>query len=150
MPRYVVEQMVRSERDDGQEVDDERAADIASSAEGTLVNLNDDKRDDLLVRADSGANITGFWLFRNMGRGWELFLFTVAADLFIRKTRTGGFHDVRIAAASAVTGWEATYKFDGTKYKPGACAEHDLGAGKNGEWGKGRRVKCGGDVKPYR
>lgn len=147
VPRYVVEQMGRAERAERAGV----PADFANGAEGALMNLNDDGRDDLLVRADPGANITGFWLFRNTGRRRELVLYTVAASLSVKKTRTNGFHDVEVVAASAVKGWQAFYKFDGAKYKPGGCWERDLGVGKDGEWGKPRRIPCsGGDVKPYR
>ena len=145
--RYVIEQMVRSERAEGLDV----RADIASDADGALVNLNDDGKDDLLMRADPGANITGFWLFRNTGRRWELVLYTVALNLSVKKTRTNGFHDVEVVALSAVKGWVALYKFDGVKYKPGGCWEHDLGMGKDGEWGKAKRIQCSdSDVKPYR
>lgn len=148
VPRYVIEQVARSERRDGQPIS---AAEIASDAAGALVNLNDDGRDELLVRADPGANITGFWLFRNTGRRWELVLYTVAHDLAIKKSRTKGFHDVEVEALSAAKGWVALYKFDGVKYRPGGCWEHDLGVGKNGYWGPARRIQCSdSDVKPYR
>ena len=148
VPQYVIEQMVRSERRDGSSVS---AEEIASDAAGALVNLNDDGRDDLFVRADPGANITGFWLFRNTGRRWELVLYTLAHDLSIKKSRTKGFHDVEIEALSAATGWVALYKFDGVKYKPRGCWEHELGVGKNGYWGPAKPIPCSdSDVKPYR
>jgi hypothetical protein len=148
VPRYVIAQMVRSERQDDRTIS---ADEVADGAVGAPVNLNDDGREDLLVRADPGANITGFWLFRNTGRRWEIVLYTVALGVTIKRTRTNGFHDVEVVAASAVTGWEALYKFDGARYKPAGCWEHDLGVGKNGEWGPARRIACsGGDVKAYR
>jgi hypothetical protein len=147
VPRYVIEQMIRSERAEGFSPS---ADTFASNVDGSLVNLNDDGRDDLLVRADPGANIIGFWLFRNTGRRWELVLYTVTLGLSIEKKRTNGFHDIEITAASAAKAWVALYKFDGTKYKPRGCWEHDLGVGKNGEWGPAKPFPCsGGDVKPY-
>jgi hypothetical protein len=147
VPRYVIEQMIRSERAEGYPAS---AEDFASDVDGALVNLNDDGRDDLLVRADPGANITGFWLFRGTGRRWELMLYTVAADISIKKARTHGFHDVEVTAASAVKGWTATYKFDGVRYRPSECWEYDLGVGKNGEWGNRKRIQCSDGSKPYR
>jgi hypothetical protein len=147
VPRYVIEQMISSERAEGSSPS---ADTFASNVDGKLVNLNDDGKDDLLVRADPGANITGFWLFRNAGRRWELVLYTVTLNLSIKKTRTNGFHDVEITALSAVKGWVALYKFDGVKYKPRGCWEHELGVGKNGEWGPAKPFQCSGsDVKPY-
>lgn len=147
VPRYVIEEMARAERGEGLTV----RADIADDADGALVDLNDDNKDDLLVRAEPGANITGFWLFRNTGRRWELVLYTVAAGLSIKKTHTNGFHDVEITAASAVKGWQAIYKFGSAKYRPVGCWEYDLGVSKDGGWGNQSRVPCSGDdVKPYR
>lgn len=44
----------------------------------SVVNLNNDRRPDLIVRADNacmfGANIVPFWIFRNTARGYELVL----------------------------------------------------------------------------
>jgi hypothetical protein len=139
VPHYVIEQMIRSERAEGFPASAET---FAFDVDGALVNLNDDGKDDLLVRADPGRNTVGYWLFRNTGRRWELVLYTISLDLSIKKTRTNGFHDVEITTLSAVKGQVVLYKFDGAKYEPRGCWEHDLGVGKNGEWGPAKPFPC--------
>ena len=151
VPGYVLQQMMEAIRRQGYTVTAETVADIASEARGSLVNLDDDGRDDLLVQGDPGANITGFWLFRNAGRRWGLVLYAVAHNLTIKRGLTRGYHDVEVVALSAAKGWGANYEFDGTRYKPAGCWERDLGVGKDGLWGPPKSVECSGsDVKPYR
>jgi hypothetical protein len=143
IPDYVFEQMIRSERDAGRDVSDGGAARIREEVRGALVDLNDDGRADLLVRSDQGANVVGFWLFRNAGRRWEMVLYSVALNLIIKKRRTRGHRDVEAVSLSAVKGWVTDYEFDGARYRPASCWERDLGVGKGGLWGRARRVRCG-------
>lgn len=151
VPHYVVEQIARAERADGKALDREAANFAGQIEQAAIVNLNDDRRPDLIVEGDGGANITGFWLFRHTGRRWELVLSTRAAGLSIGKVKTNGYRDVTIEAASAVTLWSSIYKFRSGRYVPFRCWEQQLGVGENGMPGSRRYFKCADDaVKPYR
>ncbi|HEU5237263.1 MAG TPA: hypothetical protein VFU37_08995, partial [Pyrinomonadaceae bacterium] len=102
------------------------AASLAKRVQGSLVNLDNDGRPDLLVQGDDGANITGFWLFHNSKHRWKLVLATRALGLSLEKTYTNGLRDVTIEAASAVTLWGAKYEFLLDKYVPRKCWEQNL------------------------
>jgi hypothetical protein len=64
-----------------------------------------------------GVNVKPFWIFRETGMGYSLVLFVAAHDLKILETRSKGLRDVRASAMTAVTGYSATYKYDGEKYQ---------------------------------
>ena len=143
IPRYVIEQIVQNEKNFS-------AADIAPLSErikGALVNLNNDNKPDLFVQGDDGANITGFWLFRNANGKWKMVLYSRAAWLQLSKNLTNNFRNVQIQAASAATLWGTTYKFDGVKYVAKSCWEADLSKRKQTK----KYFQCSGSsVKPYR
>lgn len=136
VPQYVIREIIRSE---------EHIA-FMDRFEGTLVNLNNDGRPDLLVQGDPGANITGFWVFRNTGRKWQLVLYTRALSLNLERTYRNGFRDVSVVAASAVMSFGADYRFNSRRYVPRRCGEQRIEEG-----ARRRYISCSGDpAKPYR
>ena len=120
---------------------------LRGQLEGSLVYLNNDRKAELLVQGNAGANITSFWLFRRSHGEWKQILQTVAAWVAIENSRRKGFRNVSILAASAVTAWGSQYRFNGSRYVPVRCWEEAMG-------GKNRRkgyFRCSGDsIKPYR
>ena len=142
IPRAVIAQIVKNE----ELYSTEDINRLAEKLEGSLVNLNRDRQPDLFIQGDNGANITGFWLFRNMGSKWKMVLYSRAAWLDIKRTLTKGFYDVEIHAASAVTMWGSVYKFDGVKYVPRGCWESDMQQRRQ----KKNYYRCSGSSKkPY-
>ena len=65
----------------------------------------------------AGANVTTFWVLRPKGQGFELLLTAPAHDLYVRNTRTNGYRDIEIMAATAVRVSTVTFKLDGDRYK---------------------------------
>ncbi len=64
-----------------------------------------------------GANIKPFWVFRKTQNDYSLVLSIGAHDLRVLRTRSKGFRDIEVSAMTAVTGYSATYRFDGDKYQ---------------------------------
>ena len=147
VPKYVLEQIVPNDDLVEPEAREQAAASLAERVQGSLVNLNNDNKPDFLVQGDDGANITGFWLFRNVGQRWQLVLATRALGISLGKTYTNGFRDLSVEAASAVMLFGATYKFDLERYVPRECWEQNL-SGRNKRI---KYVKCSeSEEKPYR
>lgn len=142
IPRYIVKQIIKNEESFAAgDIDD-----LSKRLKGSLVNLNNDRKPDLFVQGDDGANITGFWLFRNAGAKWELILYSRAAWLDIKNVKSKGFRNVEIHAASAVRMWGSRYEFDGAKYIPKRCWE-EIETGKKI---KREYFQCSGSLmKPY-
>lgn len=142
IPKYVVREIIRN--DENSQASD--FADFSGRLKGALVNLNNDRRPDLLVQGDPGANITGFWLFRNAGGKWKMVFYTRAAWLDLLKTSNRNFYDVEIHAATAVKMWGSLYKFDGRRYVPQKCWEE----AESGKKSQRKYYRCSGSsVKPY-
>lgn len=147
VPKYVIEQIVRNDDLVEPANREEAVASLAERVRGSLINLDNDGKPDFLVQGDDGANITGFWIFRNVGQRWRLVLATRALGISLDKTYTNGLHDISVEAASAVVLYGTTYKFDLERYVPRECWERNL-TGRNK---KIRYFKCSEDsVKPYR
>ena len=85
------------------------------------VHLNGRNEKDLVVvgtGAILGANITSFWVFRPEHGGFELLLDSAPAlQLNIKNTRSQGYRDVELLAATAVSVSTVVCKFDGRIYK---------------------------------
>lgn len=131
VPAYVLRQMAEA----GDEVKPE-------SVEGSLVNLNNDGKPDLIVQGDGGANVTGYWVFHSVGGRWVLVLHVRAFGLSVDKTFTNGYRDISASAMTAVTIMGATYNFDLEKYRPRECWNQSI---EEYERSKGKRVnytKC--------
>lgn len=148
IPRYVFEQIVKNgaiKPTSAAQLNEEIAR-LERDSKAALVNLNDDGKADLLVQGDSGANITGFWLFRNLRGKWQYMLETRALGLSIDKEKTKGYRNISISAASASVYWESTYKFNGKNYLPKICSETTM----NGKKQRKKIIPCSGSVrKPY-
>lgn len=128
----------------------ERQKELASWFSASAVELNNDRRSDLLVKPENGclwgANIVPFWIFRNGGAGYELVLKTHGLGVDILRKRTLGHHDVEVGAASADRSYGAVYKFDGKRYLPRRCWARST---EEGRGGKNDYYTCGDPEKPY-
>lgn len=111
----------------------------------SLIDLNNDKQPELLVQSSAGANVTEFRIYRKVRGSWRQVLATIAHSVWVDKKPNRGFRNINIAAASAVTVWQSTYKFNGAKYLPAVCTEQRSGKDK-----KPRNIPCGAAEKPYR
>jgi hypothetical protein len=85
------------------------------------VHLNGPHEADLIVVGAGpilGANVTLFWVFRpSRSGGFNLLLRVSAHDLNIMESRTGGYRDIEVVAATAVSVTKGTYTFRGSAYK---------------------------------
>ncbi len=83
------------------------------------VHLSERNEKDLVVVGTIlGANVTTFWIFRPEHGGFELPLDGAPAlQLNIKNTRSHGYRDVELVAATAVTVSTVVCKFDGRIYK---------------------------------
>jgi hypothetical protein len=106
---------------------DQSINEFEKTVAGTFIDLGGDKHRDFLVQGDSGANITGFWLFRNVGEKQELVLNTRALGINLLGTRHKGLRDIGAAAATAITLSSVIFHFNGTEYRPYRCWSEDLG-----------------------
>jgi hypothetical protein len=64
-----------------------------------------------------GANTAQFWVLRETASGFVLVLSEPAHDLEVLRTRTKGFRDVRLSAATARSMTILTYRFNGRSYE---------------------------------
>jgi hypothetical protein len=103
------------------------SSDIASWFSASSLNLNDDRRADLIVKSGkgclNGADNDWFWIFLNTGRGYRLVLFGGTLDVGLLKTRTHGLHDIETNVATASINFGKVYKFDGREYQARVCTE---------------------------
>src|SRR5262245_29033087 len=77
-----------------------------------------DEKDIVVVAAGHliGANATTFWILRPTDHSFAVLLAAPAHDLFIKDTRSNGYKDLEIAAATAVRVSTLTFRFDGNRY----------------------------------
>lgn len=125
MPGAVFRQILRS--DDNLLWVDETVSHFKSRIKGTFIDLNSDERPDFLVQGNDGANITGFWLFRNIKGRQHLVLYTHGLGLDLLKHKHNGLRDIETAYATAVTLSSAIYRFDGRKYRAHTCWSENMG-----------------------
>jgi len=125
IPTAVFRQILRS--DDNLLRVDETVLHFKSRISGTLIDLNSDKRPDFLVQGNDGANITGFWLFRNIKGRQQLVLYTTGLALDLLRHKHNGLRDIEAVCATAVTLSSAIYRFNGQKYRAHTCWSEDMG-----------------------
>ena len=74
----------------------------------------------LVVKAETaclwGANIGPFWVFRHSKTGYEIVLSENALGLEVLNTRTNGYRDIQLSAATARDVLTGVYKFKNGKY----------------------------------
>jgi hypothetical protein len=133
---------------------DEPQNGIASWFKASAIDLNNDGRADLVVKPENdclfGANITPFWIFHNTGNSYELVLKTHTLGLDILRSRTNGFLNIRVEAASAVMIYGSEYRFDGKRYMPRRCWEQGIEEAQKTRGGTIRYYPCSDDLeKPY-
>jgi len=96
------------------------------------VHLGADGQSGLVVMGVDGllsANITSFWVLRSTGKGYDLVLDTLAADLAILKTETNGFRGIEASASTSVGSWASNiFQFDGQRYQVNKQIEQTTGA----------------------
>ena len=93
---------------------------------GTLIDLDGDTNRDFLVQGDDGANVSGFWLFRNTNGRMRLVLHVRALGLSLGPKTSRGVREVVAGAASASKYWGAKYVFSRGRYRPIKCWEEEL------------------------
>jgi hypothetical protein len=84
------------------------------------VHLGGREERDLVVMGTGlirGANVTTFWIFVPGDGAFKLVLETIGHDLVIKNTRSNGYRDVEVSAATAVEFTEMHYRFEGDGYK---------------------------------
>jgi hypothetical protein len=106
---------------------DETIAHLRTRINGTFIDLNGDRIKDFLVQGTDGANITGFWIFRNVGGRQRLVLYTRALGIYLLRDRHHGFRDIDVGAATAVTLCRTLYRFNGNHYIPKRCWTENMG-----------------------
>lgn len=93
---------------------------------GTFIDLDGDTNRDFLVQGDDGANVSGFWLFRNTNGRMRLVLHVRALGLSLGSMKSRGVREVVAGAASASTYWGSRYVFSRGRYRPVKCWEEEL------------------------
>jgi hypothetical protein len=84
------------------------------------VHLGGSREKDLVVMGTGmlrGANVTPYWVFGPVEGGFRLLLATGGHDLKIKNTRSRGYRDLNVLAATAVDFSEVFYQYDGAAYK---------------------------------
>jgi hypothetical protein len=85
----------------------------------SAIHLNGPLEMDFVVMAGDalgGGNTSTFWVFRAIGRRYELILTAPAHDLTIRNTRWKGYRDIELTSMSAVRISHVLCRFDGERY----------------------------------
>ena len=93
---------------------------------GTFIDLDGDVNRDFLVQGDDGANVSGFWIFRNTNGRMRLVLHVRALGLSLDSKKSRGVREVVAGAASASKYWGARYVFKQGRYRPVKCWEEEL------------------------
>ncbi len=85
----------------------------------TNINVNDDNRPDLLVKAKSflmGANVTRYWIFERRKQGYILVFEDATFGLSILKSKSKGYRIIETAYPSGAKAYTTYFRFDGKKY----------------------------------
>jgi len=128
---------------------DESPAQFKKRVVGTFIDLDGNARRDFLVQGDHGANITGFWLFRNVNGRMRLVLHVRALSLWIGPKSSQGVKVVEAGAASASRYWGVRYVFAKGQYRPIKCWEEEFVIDEAAK--KKRRFPCSRDGSmPYK
>lgn len=93
------------------------------------INLNDDKRQDLIVKGQSfllGANTTHFWLFERTKKGYVLVFEVATFSLTLLKNGSKGYRIIRTDRPSGSKAYTAYYRYDGKKYVYSWGKEEDI------------------------
>jgi len=122
VPADVLRLLRRDERNQTCLKESESANDIqASWFTASEISLNDNDPTDLIVKPNNpcllGANIDPFWIFRNTPQGYEQVLNVSTLGLEVLDTKTKGYRDIRIMAATANEVLITIYNFNGREYK---------------------------------
>lgn len=120
LPRAVLEKL-RAETRDTTCPNSKAATDFDDSWFGASeVTLRRGELPALVVKAENaclwGANIGPFWVFRHSKTGYEIVLSESALGLEVLNTRTNGYRDIQLSAATARDVLTAVYKFKNGKY----------------------------------
>ncbi len=86
----------------------------------SIVHLAGPAEEDFVIMGEGemrGANVIMFWIFRNTAHGHELVLTAPAHDLIVKKSRSNGYRDIEMLAATAVQFHTVILKFDGHQYR---------------------------------
>src|ERR1043165_648908 len=122
LPADVLQALRRDERNQTCLAEGRSARDIpASWFVASEIDLNNDRLPDLIITAKNpclfGANINPFWVFSNSPRGHRLVLNVSTLGLDVLKTKSNGYRDIRVQAATATTLHTTIFKYDGRKYR---------------------------------
>ncbi len=99
----------------------------ASWFSASQIHLSGAEQDDLLVQPISSPERAGcfhgvdccawFWVFRQVGKRYELVLKVFAGALSVRDTTSKGYRDIEVASGNAKGYATMTFRFDGLRYK---------------------------------
>jgi hypothetical protein len=100
----------------------------------THVNINSDKRQDLIVQAQTpcfmGAHNTSFWLFTvnadKQTQNFQLTFDTAVDSLSVLKTYSQGFRDLETRSQTLNEIYTIRWRFDSRKYQPYKCKTINL------------------------
>ncbi len=84
---------------------------------------------DLIVVAEGplvGANVDTFWVFIHRDKAYALVFTIPVHDLVVKKSRTNGYRNLDVMAATAVTVTTASFRFDGHQYQRFSAKTEDI------------------------
>lgn len=85
----------------------------------SAIHLTSATTPDLIIMATgrlAGSNVRTFWLFRSTANAFDLVLTAPAHDVYVKTTRSKGYRDIEMLAASATHFYSVYFKFDGNHY----------------------------------
>ncbi len=91
----------------------------ASWYSASVTHLAGPDEKDLVVEAEgelAGANVTNFWIFRQLPGGAQLVLNGPAHDLTIMRSRWNGLREIELESATATKFHRVVLRFDGARY----------------------------------